>query len=125
MTSQKRKLTAAIIVAALLWCYMFSPWTAGRLNFWLMMSCAAVVLTTMALAFTPDRKTLFKIEKPLFQIASGIAIAFVLWGIFWFGDKLSTLMFDFARPEVDAVYAMKTGLPQGIIAMRSEQLLRT
>ena len=26
-------------------------------------------------------------------------------------------MFDFARPEIDAVYAMKTGLPSSVIAL--------
>ena len=117
MNNDWRKLTTAILVAALFWFYMFSPWTEGLPNFWLVMSCAAITLTSLAVAFTPDRKTLFKVEKPLLQFAAGILIAFVLWGIFWVGDKLSALMFDFARPEVDAVYAMKTGLPSGIIAL--------
>lgn len=50
-------------------------------------------------------------------IIFGVLTAFALWGIFWIGDKLSALMFDFARPEVDAVYAMKTGLPSWAIAL--------
>ena len=113
----KRKLIVAILVAALFWFYMFSPWTNGWPNFWLVMSCAAVVLTGMSLAFTTDRNTLFKIEKPLLQIAVGVLIAFSLWGVFWIGDRLSSLMFDFARTEVDAVYAMKTGLSPFVIAL--------
>jgi membrane protease YdiL (CAAX protease family) len=59
---------------------------------------------------------LFRIEGPLFQILGGIALALALWGIFWVGDKLSSMMFDFARPEVDAVYSMKNGIPQWSIA---------
>lgn len=110
------KLTAAVAAAALLWFYMFSPWTQGRPNFWLVMSCSAVILTSLALTFTPDRKELFRIERPLFQILGGIALALALWGIFWVGDKLSSMMFDFARPEVDAVYSMKNGIPQWSIA---------
>ena len=110
-------LLIALFIAAILWFLMFSPWTAGRLNFWLEMSCAAVVLTTLTFVFTPDRKVLFHVEKPLLQLAAGIGIALLLWGVFWVGDRLSSLMFDFARPEVDAVYAMKTGLPPSVIAL--------
>ena len=110
-------LLIALFIAAILWFLMFSPWTAGRLNFWLEMSCAAVVLTTLTFVFTPDRKVLFHVEKPFLQLAAGIGIALLLWGVFWVGDRLSSLMFDFARPEVDAVYAMKTGLPPSVIAL--------
>ena len=111
------KLHFSLILAALLWFFMFSPWTSGQFNFWIEMSCAAVILTTLTLLFTPDRKALFHIEKPLQQIAAGIGIALALWGVFWIGDRLSTLLFDFARPEVDAVYAMKTGFPPSAIAL--------
>ena len=117
MKSEVRKLLVAVLVAALLWFLMFSPWTAGRLNFWLEMSCAAMVLSGMTLAFTVKRKALLTAEKPLLQLTLGVVIAVALWGIFWVGDKLSSLMFHFARPEVDAVYAMKTGLPSWAIAL--------
>ena len=43
------------------------------------------------------------------QLFWGVAIAVALWGIFWVGDKLSQLMFDFARPQVDTIYGMKEG----------------
>ncbi len=112
-----KNLVIAVSAAALLWFYMFSPWTAGAPNFWICMSVSAVVLTSLGLAFTPDRAALAKVEKPLLQILGGIALAFVLWGIFWIGDKLSALMFDFARPQVDSVYSMKQGLPGWLIAV--------
>ena len=115
--SDKQKLAIAILIAAIFWFFMFSPWTGGHFNFWLEMSCAAVVLTCMVLAFTPDRKALFQVDRPLMQVALGVAIAIVLWGVFWAGDKLSSILFNFARPEVDAVYAMKTGLPPYAIAL--------
>lgn len=117
MTHTLRRVGAAVLVAAAFWFYMFSPWTQGRPNFWLVMSFAAVALSCLCLAFTPDRKALFRVEKPLLQICLGIIIALALWGIFWIGDKLSALLFDFARAEVDSVYAMKTGLPQWGIAL--------
>lgn len=117
MRRERVQLLAAVLTAALLWFYMFSPWTQGRPNFWLVMSCSAVILTTMGLCFTDDRARLRRVEKPLFQLLGGVVLAFALWGIFWIGDKASAALFDFARPEVDAVYAMKTGLPSWAIAV--------
>ena len=117
MVRQRRNLIISVSVAALLWFYMFSPWTAGRPNFWIVMSCSAVILTTLAVSFTPREERKIRIERPLLQIAGGFALAFVLWGIFWIGDKASQWMFDFARGEVDAVYSMKTGLPTWLIAL--------
>ena len=117
MTKDHRNLLVAVATAALLWFYMFSPWTQGRPNFWIVMSCAAIILTCLGLAFTPDRENLLKVERPLLQILGGIALALVLWGIFWVGDKASSWLFDFARPEVDAVYSMKHGLPTWVIGI--------
>ena len=105
----RRKLSIAIAAAALLWFYMFSPWTAGLTNFWITMAASACILTGMATAFSGGWKP--KVKKPLLQFAGGIALAFLLWGVFWVGDKASAWMFNFARPEVDSIYAMKTGLP--------------
>lgn len=111
------KLGFAILVAALLWFYMFSPWTHGAPNFWIVMSFSAVALMSLGLGFTLDRGVLFKVERPLYQLVGGILLAFVLWGVFWIGDKASAFLFDFARSQVDNVYSMKTGLPQWLIAL--------
>ena len=43
------------------------------------------------------------------DIALGILMAAALWGVFWIGDRLSSLMFDFARPQVNLIYGMKEG----------------
>lgn len=117
MSRSARNLTAAVAVAALLWFFMFTPWIACKPNFWFMMSCSAVILTALALLFSGGKRDVLKIEKPLLQLAAGIVLAFLLWGVFWVGDKLSAMMFDFARPEVDAVYSMKHGLPHWAIAV--------
>ena len=105
-----RSLLLAVGMAAILWFYMFSPWTRGWPNFWVVMSFSAVLLTTIGIAFTPDRKKLAKIEKPAMQLLGGVALAFILWGIFWVGDKASSWLFDFARPEVDVSFRSSTGL---------------
>lgn len=117
MMKEKSKLIAAVAVAAFLWFFMFSPWTGHLVNFWIAMSCSAVILTTLALSFSTDLRPLAKIERPLLQIVGGIVLAFALWGIFWVGDKVSSWMFGFARPQVDLVYSMKTGMPSWFIAV--------
>lgn len=116
MRRERAHLAIAVAVAALLWFHMFSPWTKGWPNFWLVMACSAAILTTLGLLFTPDRKALLKVERPALQLLAGVVIAFALWGVFWIGDKVSAWMFAFARPEVDSVYSMKEGLPSWLIA---------
>lgn len=115
MSSSVKGIKLAVPVAALLWFYMFSPWTQGLPNFWLVMSCAAIILTGLAISSLPAGERFPKVEKPIFQLLGGIALAFALWGIFWVGDKASSWLFDFARPEVDAVYSIKHGLPVPVI----------
>lgn len=117
MSKEARQLTIALLAAALLWFYMFSPWTQGWPGFWLVMPCAALILTGLGLAFTADRKELLHFESPTRQLTGGIFIALALWGVFWVGDKVSALLFHFARPQVESVYAMKEGFPAWLIAI--------
>ncbi|MBR6992222.1 MAG: hypothetical protein IKH97_08400, partial [Bacteroidales bacterium] len=42
------RLLTPIVVAAGLWFYMFSPWTAGLTNFWYTMTASALILILMA-----------------------------------------------------------------------------
>ena len=116
MRRERARLAIAVATAAALWFYMFSPWTKGWPNFWVVMACSATILTTLGLVFTSDRRTLLKVERPFLQVLAGIVIALALWGVFWIGDKVSARMFPFARPEVDAVYSMRQGLPAWAIA---------
>lgn len=107
MISELKKTAFSAIAAAILWFIMFSPWTAPYLNFWTMMSCSAVILTTLASIFYPG---IWKTAVPGWKdLALGVAIAAALWGIFWVGDKLSSMIFGFARPQVDLIYGIKEG----------------
>ncbi len=117
MSKEARQLTLALATAALLWFYMFSPWTPGWPGFWLVMPCAAVILAGLGLWFTADRKELLHFENFRTQWIGGIFIALTLWAIFWVGDIVSALLFHFARPQVDSVYAMKDGYPAWLIAI--------
>ncbi|MBR7157666.1 MAG: CPBP family intramembrane metalloprotease [Bacteroidales bacterium] len=96
-----------IIVATLLWGVMFSPLTAPYVNFWWMMTGSAVVLSSLATLF--GRGWWKDVKLHCKDILLGVVIAVMLWGIFWVGDKISQLMFNFARPQVDLIYGMKEG----------------
>lgn len=105
---------------------MFSPATSGLCSFWLEMSLSAVILTCISIwGLVPiwksgqsaglGQRCCFK--AALVQTVTGIAIALALWGIFWIGDKMSGLIFDFARGQVDSVYMMKEGTSPALIAI--------
>ena len=102
-----RRVVFTIVVAAVLWTIMFTPWTAPYVNFWWMMAGSASLLTLLASLFAPGWWRQLRFTPS--NIMLGILIAVALWGVFWLGDKLSQLMFDFARPQVDTIYGMKEG----------------
>lgn len=102
-----RKPVIGICIAAILWTIMFSPWTAPHVNFWIMMTCSGLTLTLYSTWAEP--RWWKDVKFDLQNIVAGVLIAVVLWGVFWVGDRLSSLMFDFARPQVDMIYGMKAG----------------
>ncbi len=102
-----KNLIFTIVLAALLWTLMFSPLTAPYLNFWWAMSGSATVLALLASLFSPGWWR--RMEFSARQVLAGVAIAIMLWSIFWVGDKISQILFNFARPQVDLIYGMKEG----------------
>lgn len=102
-----KRLLFTILLAFVMWTVMFSPWTAPYVNFWWMMTASAVMLSLLATMFSPGWWRCVRIS--LREILLGVAIAAVLWCVFWIGDKISQLLFDFARPQVDTIYGMKDG----------------
>lgn len=100
-----KRLVLSILVAACLWFLMFSPWTATLVLFWPAMTCSALLLTCLAFLFGGRPAWHFRLSDVLW----GVAIAVVLWGVFWLGDKVSQWMFSFARPQVNLIYDMKEG----------------
>lgn len=100
-----KRLVLPLITAALLWFLMFNPWIAMPLDFWSMMTISGGILLTMALLI--DARWIGDIEVSWRGLFTGLALALVLWGIFWVGDKVASWMFPFARPQVDTIYSMK------------------
>ena len=121
MRRGKLPLVVSVIVAALLWFIMFSPWTAPRVSFWACMTASAVVLTCFALAFG-GRKSLGLegiggSSAFIKTLLTGIIIAAILWGVFYVGDKLSQLILPFARPQVDNIYSIKGSLSPTLLGL--------
>ena len=102
-----KKAVFTIFVAAILWTIMFCPITAPYVNFWWMMTASACTLSLLATFF--GREWWKDVRIDFSNILLGIVIAVALWSVFWIGDKLSQLMFNFARPQVDIIYGMKDG----------------
>ena len=102
-----KQLSFTIVLAFVLWTLMFSPYTAPHFNFWWMMTGSAVTLSLLSTWLNPGWHK--QINFNLSNVALGILIAVGLWSVFWIGDKLSSLLFDFARPQVDSIYSMKEG----------------
>ena len=116
-----RWLLIAVALAAVLWFVMFSPWTAPWLNFWWAMAASACVLMTIALPKVLRNEDLCVLRsvlrEALCEALLGVAIAVALWGVFWVGDRLSSMMFDFARPQVESIYGMKVGSEAWVIGL--------
>lgn len=102
-----KRLLFTIFLATVLWTVMFSPLTAPHVNFWWMMTASACTLSILSTLFRPDWWKRLSLDTT--NILLGIVIAIALWCVFWIGDKLSQLLFDFARSQVDTIYGMKEG----------------
>lgn len=121
MKRGKLPLVVSVLVAATLWFIMFSPWTAPRVNFWACMVVSAIVLTCFTLVFGGQKclglEEIGSGSSLVKTILTGISIAVILWGIFYVGDKVSQLLFDFARPQVDNIYNIKGTLSPTLLAL--------
>lgn len=102
-----KRLVFALLLAAVLWAVMFSPWTAPYVPFWWMMAGSALMLSVLATFFRP--RWWMDTRWNLTNMGWGVCIAAGLWGVFWLGDRVSSWLFDFARSQVDLIYGMKSG----------------
>ena len=92
---------------------MFFPALGLDLNFWAVMTVSSLLLTTLAIVLGG----LPRLRWAVSEVGMGVAIAVVLWGVFWLGDKCSQWLFDFARPQVDLIYGIKSGTSPTLIAL--------
>ncbi len=109
-----RSVIGGFVVAGVFWFIMFSPWTSGGVNFWLTMAVAATSLVAWSLVH--DRKelgTLFAFRVR--WIAVGFAAAVLLYGVFFVGDQISALLFEFSKPQIAGIYSTKSQAPPVLI----------
>ena len=71
------------------------------------MTCSGAALTLYSTLAAPGWWK--DVHIGLYDILIGTLLAAVMWGVFWLGEFFSTLLFDFARPQVDTIYGMKEG----------------
>lgn len=102
-----KKPLIGFFIAAVLWTVMFSPWTAPYVNFWVMMTFSGMTLTVYSTLASPGWWKDVKLDMT--NVIMGVVLAAALWGVFWLGEFFSTMLFDFARPQVDMIYGMKEG----------------
>ena len=85
----------------------------AQLDFWWQMSLASAVTGGLALRFAPRDVC----RNIVFEAAFAVVLAGALWVVFWIGDRLSQLLFAFARGQVDAIYALREGQSAELIAV--------
>ncbi|MDR1562622.1 MAG: CPBP family intramembrane metalloprotease [Dysgonamonadaceae bacterium] len=110
-----KKMPVFLSLAAVLWFVMFSPWTKHMFNFWITMSVSALAL--IGISITQRREIPKQFKLNLKAVALGLLSAAALWVIFYFGDLFSASLFDFARPQVEGIYALKEGQSKTLIAI--------
>ena len=108
-------LAAGILIAALLWFLIFSPWTASHFPFWLSMTVSAIILSPYATLAC--REWLHDIRFSWGEVLLGMALATAFWGVFFMGEKVSRWMFAFARGQVDTIYSLGDGVNATAIAL--------
>lgn len=109
------RLSIGLLVAFMAWFWMFSPWTAEIFPLWPSMALVSVVLLLIAAPWRSRSEASGGWGR---QLLLGVAIAALLWGVFWVGDRVSSWLFDFARPQVEAVYSMRGGMPSWLVALQ-------
>lgn len=110
-----KKIAAMVVLAAALWTFMFCPLTAGMVNFWLMMTLSGLLLSSLSTIIDPEWTRNVKLD--LANVGLGIAIAILLWGVFFIGDVVASWMFGFAKGQVNLIYGMKSGMSPWVLSM--------
>lgn len=110
-----KKIILPILIAAILWFLMFSIWTKHLFNFWIGIAVSASILMLTAIVLRKD--ILKQFQWSLKSVGIGLLSAAVLWVVFYLGDYFSSLIFDFAREQVDGIYALKEGKNTKLIAL--------
>lgn len=104
----------SFLIAALLWFFMFSPWTANKINFWLAMSIAALILSFLSLYNQRNSLKDMFMFKPK-DVFIGILSAIVLYFVFACGKVILSSLFAATESNINSIYATGKQAPSFII----------
>jgi len=104
-----RMVWATAALAAGLW---FATFYLTFSVFWIKISCSAALLAAIAFRRDPPAGRLRLDSR---AVVAGIVSAVVLWGIFWLGKQVSTLIFPFAQGQIGAIYGKGEGFSPTVI----------
>jgi len=111
MNDALRLVYISLAAAFVLWFFTFA-YPAG--NFWLKLTFSASLLAAVGLiAGGREMKALFAVKARHLWV--GVGSALVLYGIFWAGNALATLLFPFAPGQIASVYATRSQLDAVLI----------
>ncbi len=100
---QNQQAIFTIVLAAIFW---FITFGLKLINFWYSMAFASTILATLGIIF--GGKSFKKEEITAKNILIGVVSAFALYGIFWLGNFLAGLMFNFAPHQVGNIYEIRS-----------------
>ncbi len=112
MSNRLTPLIATVALATVLWFVTFYLTWA---SFWIKISFSAAILAILALCLQPQRAGRFGFDWR--AVVIGLLSAAVLYGIFWVGKQISTLLLSFSGPQIGGIYQKGAGTPMGMIAL--------
>jgi len=102
----------SVCLAFVFWYFVFC---SGIINFWLGMSVAVTILSLIAYRY--GGPVLKRSEFTVANLLRGLLAAAVLYAIFWVGNFLSQSIFLFAKPQVSAIYDIRSQAHPALIAL--------
>lgn len=103
-----RKVIIGIAIAIIFWFVMFSPSTAQKVNFWVVMFSAGIVLSAYSLV-NDKEKILFEFSFTFKTILLGIFSAVFLYFAFFIANLFFSFFFETTKEQISSVYLTKVG----------------
>jgi len=99
-----------VVLAVFLW---FVTFFLGGPNFWVKIAFSTLVLAAVALKGKAVHTNVVRFDAA--ALAVGLVSAAVLYGIFWAGREISSLLFSFAPHQIGDVYRLGSGFPRAVV----------
>jgi membrane protease YdiL (CAAX protease family) len=116
MTSLLGPLRAVLLTLPVAFGLWFLTFAVPVGNFWIKLCLSASILAvTGVMLRRSEQDALFCFKRRHLWI--GPVSALVLYGIFWLGNQVSSILFLFASKEISIIYLNKTQLPLAVIGL--------